>query len=51
VIEDALREVLETLIDGHLWLREVNAIERGQDPVEVARLPASIRSIRSAPQR
>jgi hypothetical protein len=51
MIEDTLREVVETLIDGHRWLDAVGPIGRGQDAAEVARLLASIRSIRSAAQR
>jgi len=51
VIEHALRDVVTTLVDGHLRHCVVGAIERGQSPDEVARLLGSTRSILFAVSR
>jgi DNA-binding FrmR family transcriptional regulator len=51
VLEHQLRDVVATLVDGHLRHCVLDAIEQGQRPVEVERLFAPIRDIILAPQR
>jgi DNA-binding FrmR family transcriptional regulator len=51
VLEHELRDVVATLVDGHLRHCVIGAIEQGQRPEEVGRLFAPIRSILFATQR
>lgn len=51
VLEHELRDVVATLVDGHLRHCVIGAIEQGQRPEEVGRLFAPIRSILFATYR
>ena len=51
VLEHELRDVVATLVDGHLRHCVMGAIEQGQRPEEVGRLFAPIRSILFATRR
>lgn len=51
VLEHELRDIVATLVDGHLRHCVIGAIEQGQRPEEVGRLFAPIRSILFATRR